>query len=395
MSNRASWTVYAVLALTLTACGLVGEVATTKTDGIASASATVQAAVSSIRSTAAGVSAGSTIEVRNHTYALGDFPAFPGVSLSDSTAAALQAILNSAVESGTFVGVTAAVIVSDLGSWTGAAGSWDDIPLTVDSRHPTHSSAKTFVAAQILRLVEDGKLSLEDLASDHLPPELGFYDANGASIRQLLSMRSGVPGLNEKAGYYPAQQARSVEEVFQRRPYPTVSPGVVTNYASTNFVLLGTIIENVTGQALSDALRTDVLAHPGLEGIVHNVENALGSDGLGGGNHLGVTGAMGLGYALYGGLVLSDTSLGEMTDFQGEWYGLGVMDFSNEYGEFAVGHQGLSSVTTCCSAIILLVLPEQGTVIAVQANTAETAAGVDTNRQVDQLAALLMKGVRR
>jgi CubicO group peptidase (beta-lactamase class C family) len=267
--------------------------------------------------------------------------------------------------------------------------------LTVDSRHPTHSSAKTFVAAQILRLVEDGKLSLEDLASDHLPPELGFYDANGASIRQLLSMRSGVPGLNEKAGYYPAQQARSVEEVFQRRPYPTVSPGVVTNYASTNFVLLGTIIENVTGQALSDALRTDVLAHPGLEGIVHNVENALGSDGLGGGNHLGVTGAMGLGYALYGGLVLSDTSLGEMTDFQGEWYGLGVMDFSNEYGEFAVGHQGLSSVTTCCSAIILLVLPEQGTVIAVQANTAETAAGVDTNRQVDQLAALLMKGVRR
>jgi hypothetical protein len=65
------------------------------------------------------------------------------------------------------------------------------------------------------------------------------------------------------------------------------------------------------------------------------------------------------------------------------------MDFSEMYGVPAVGHQGLSSVTTCCSAIILLALPEEGLVIAVQANTVGTDPSVDTNGQVDRLARAL------
>jgi hypothetical protein len=81
------------------------------------------------------------------------------------------------------------------------------------------------------------------------------------------------------------------------------------------------------------------------------------------------------GYELYGGGVLSDASLGEMIDFQGEGYGLGVMDYSSSFGTLAVGHDGGNSVTTCCSAIKLVALPEEGVVISVQANT----AGAETN----------------
>lgn len=83
-----------------------------------------------------------------------------------------------------------------------------------------------------------------------------------------------------------------------------------------------------------------------------------------------------------------------MLRLQGDWYGLGVMDFSGQYGTLAVGHQGLSSVTTCCSAIILVAFPGEGIVISVQANTVGTAPSVDTNSQVDRLAQALSDAVR-
>lgn len=319
----------------------------------------------------------------------GVFPVFPSESLPESTAAALQSLLDAAVADGTFNGVTAAVIVADQGSWTGAAGSWDGHGRHDGLPSPTHSAGRTLVAAQVLRLVEDGKLGLDDLASDHLPPELAFFDANGATIRQVLAMRSGIPDLNEDAGYYPAEQAATAFEVFEQLPEPSVFPGSVTRYASTNFVLLGTIIENATGQPLAEALRSDVLARPGLEGFVYTVEDALASDGWG-----VETTAASLarwGYELYGGFVLSEASLREMTNFQGEWYGLGVMDFSSEYGAPAVGHQGLSSVTTSCSAIIVLAFPEEGIVVSVQANIEGTRSD---NVEVDRLAGALRDAAR-
>jgi D-alanyl-D-alanine carboxypeptidase len=307
------------------------------------------------------------------TYALGGFPEFPPESLPKSTAAALQSVLDMAIEDGTFPGITAAVIVADRGSWTGASGSADGVPLTPDSRRPTHSAGKTIVAAQVLRLAEDGRLRLDDPASDHLPRELGFFDANGATIRQVLAMSSGIPDLNEDAGFYPAEQTSSAVKVFRKLPKPKARPGSETRYASTNYVLLGTIIEHATGQPLAEVLRSDVLDHPGLEGLVYTVEDALAADGWG--VESTPASLARWGYELYGGFVLSDASLREMTDVQGYifglGYGLGVVDFSDSYGTLAVGHPGESSVTTCCSQIRLVAFPEEGVVISVQVNTVD------------------------
>jgi CubicO group peptidase (beta-lactamase class C family) len=332
----------------------------------------------------------------SRTYALGGFPEFPQTALPDETATALQEVLDEAVEDGTFRGVTAAVIVADHGSWTGAAGSADGIPLTPDSLSPTHSSGKTIVAAQVLRLVEDGKLGLDDPASERLPPELAFFDANGATIRQVLGMRSGIPDLKEftaKGGFYPAERAPTAVEVFRRLPEPKVRPPTRAGYASTNYVLLGTIIEHVTGRPLARALRSDVLDNPGLDGFVYTVEDALAADGWG----VQATPASlaRWGYELYGGFVLSDASLRDMTDFRGEWYGLGVMDLSSEYGTLAVGHEGESTVTTCCSLIRLVALPVEGMVISVQANTPSSDHPYDTyNSEVVLLTQALWDAVQ-
>jgi CubicO group peptidase (beta-lactamase class C family) len=301
---------------------------------------------------------------------LGEFPEFPDRPLPTSIVEALQAAIDATVEDGAFEGVTAAVIVAGRGSWSGAAGSAEGSVLTPDSATPTHSAGKTIVAAEVLRLAEDGELGLDDPASQHLPPELGFYDANGATIRQVLGMRSGIPGLDEDQGYYPAERASSAVEVFRKLPEPTAPAGTGPEYASTNYVLLGSIIEHLTGRPLADAVRSGVLADPGLDGFAYTVEGALASDGWGVRATAQSLGRWG--YELYGGFVLSDASLRQMTDFQGEWYGLGVMDLSSDYGTLAVGHEGESSVTTCCSLIRLVALPEEGTVISVQAATPAT-----------------------
>lgn len=334
------------------------------------------------------------------SYALGEFPPFPDGSLPGSTAEALQATLDATVEEGTFTGVTAGVIVADLGSWAGAAGSLDGIPLTQGSRSPTHDAGKTVAAAQILRLVEDGMLGLDDQASDHLPPELRFFDANGATIRQVLAMRSGIPGLNEftpEGSHFPAEQAPTAVKVFRKLPEPKVRPGSETDYASTNYVLLGTIIEHVTGRPLAEVLRSDVLDSPALDGLVYTVEDALAADGY------GVESAPGSlarwGYELYGGFVLSDASLREMTHFYQDpccdfRYGLGVWDFSAEFGTLAIGHEGENSVATCCSLIRLVALPEEGVVISVQANTAAPDRSDTYYNQVVRLTRVLRDAAR-
>ena len=330
------------------------------------------------------------------TYALGEFPPFPDEPFRVSTAEALQAALDATIDDGTFIGVTAAVIVADRGSWAGAAGSTDGISLTPDARTPTHSSGKTIVAAEILRLAEDGLLDLDDLASDYLPPKLAFFDANGATVRQVMGMRSGIPGLKEftpEGSFYPAELASTPVKLFRMLPEPKHRPPTRAGYASTNYVLLGTIIEHVTSRPLAKVLGSDVLQDPGLDGLTYTVEDALASDGW------GVEATPGSlarwGYQLYGGFVISDASLREMTDFQGEWYGLGVMDLSSEYGTLAVGHEGESSVTTCCSLIRLVALPEEGLVISVQTNTAATDHPYDTyNNELVRLTQVLRDAVR-
>ena len=376
-TRRPATQVLSILALVAAACG-----SSDPETGSSEAPTTTASQPTATASSAATEASSSP------TYALGEFPDFPEGALSGSVAEALQSALDAEIEAGTFTGITAAVIVADRGSWAGAAGSADGVPLTPDSPSATHSVGKTVVAAQILRLAEDGRLDIDDLASEHLPPELGWYDANGATIRQVLGMRSGipnVPGYDEL--YYPAEKAPTAVKVFRMLPEPTAPPGSGPEYADTNFVLLGTIVEHVTGRPLAKALRSDVLDEPALDGLVYTVKDALAADGWG----VEATPASlaRWGYDLYGGSVVSDPSLREMTDFQDEWYGLGTMDLSDS--SLGVGHTGISSPTTCCSEIVLAALPQEGVIISVQASSRRLA---DPFTDVTRLTELLRDAAR-
>jgi D-alanyl-D-alanine carboxypeptidase len=275
-------------------------------------------------------------------------------------------VLDGAVEQGTFLGVTAAVIGADAGSWSGAAGL--DLqarnPLTPDAQLPIASVGKTVTAAQVLSLVDEGKLGLDDPAADHLPRELKSFDTNDATVRHLLSMRSGIPDLPPITEPVPT----AIEFLKTFTDVRTFPAGSKIEYSNTNFVLLGTIIEHVTGRPLWEAVRSGVLDRPGLEGLVYRVKDALAADG--GGIESDPASLARWGYELYGGSVLSDASLRQMTDFRGDWYGLGAIDFSQGtpaiaggYGIPAVGHGGLEPP----SAVMLVAFPQTDVVVAVQA----------------------------
>jgi D-alanyl-D-alanine carboxypeptidase len=292
---------------------------------------------------------------------VGDFPEFPQGHLPEPVAASLQAVLDDAVEQGTFRGLTAAVIVADSGSWSGAAG--DDLqgePLTPDAQLLTASVGKTVTAGQVLRLVEEGKLDLDDPAADHLPPEVRFFDANGATIRDVLGMRSGIA---DPPGYIELVDMGSTPaELLKRVPEPFFPAGSEVEYANINYILLGMIIEHVTGQSLWEALRSGVLDRPGLDRLAYREKGALAADGWR--IESDPASLARWGYELYGGFVVSDASLRQMTDFQGEYYALGTVSFSDDFGVPAIGHGGQEP----SNATMLVAFPQTDVVVAVQAH---------------------------
>jgi CubicO group peptidase (beta-lactamase class C family) len=214
--------------------------------------------------------------------------------------------------------------------------------LSAASRVPIASIGKTVTAAQVLRLVEEGAISLDDPVADHLPPELGGYDANGATIREMLGMRSGI---RDPATY---DAGATIPELVELLPEPAFPAGSTFSYENVNYVLLGSIIEQVTGRSFWEVLRSDVLHHPGLGGLRYPVRSALAADGS-----LVESDPASLahwGYELYGGSVLSAWSLRAMTDFEDGVYGLGTFDMSSEnafvnegFGVPAIGHDGFGA----------------------------------------------------
>jgi CubicO group peptidase (beta-lactamase class C family) len=296
----------------------------------------------------------------------GGFPEFPEGPLPEPVAASLQAALDGAVKQGTILGATAAVIVADSGSWSGATGvDLEGKPLSPDAQLLTASVGKTVTAAQVLRLVDEGTLGLDDPIADHLSREVAFFDANGATIRDVLGMRSGIP---DPPGYEALLDAGSTPAELLEGTSAIFPAGSEISYASINYMLLGMVIEHVTGRPLWEALRTGVLDRPGLDGLVYPVKDARAGDGERITSDPATLARWG--YELYGGFVLSDASLRQMTDFRGEWYGLGAIDFSltdpgggGGYGIPAIGHGGLEPTI----AIMLVAFPQTDVVVAVQA----------------------------
>lgn len=167
-------------------------------------------------------------------------------------------------------GVSAAIVWDDGRRWLGAVGRADIAgkrPMTTGTALALASVSKTMTAAVVLQLVDEGHLSLDEVVAPLLPAYR--LDAR-ISVRMLLDHTSGLPDyfVNPKinkpllakpdAAWTPE---RAWSYVLPKRPVP----GTVWRYSNSNYLLLGELVEAVTGRTLAVEVRSRLLDPMALE----------------------------------------------------------------------------------------------------------------------------------
>jgi D-alanyl-D-alanine carboxypeptidase len=187
------------------------------------------------------------------------FGTLPAAKLDATRAAALQQVLDATVAAGA-PDVIAAVI-TPAGTWAGAAGTGgpDGRNATVHDEFAIGSVGKTFLDALVIRLAEQGRIDLDAPIAAYLG-DLAF-DTNGATVRQALGQRSGIPDIGaEVPNAIAADPAHrwTLEDTLAVLPEPSGPPGPYAS-ALSNSVMLSLAVEHVTGGSFADALRAEVL----------------------------------------------------------------------------------------------------------------------------------------
>jgi D-alanyl-D-alanine carboxypeptidase len=145
-------------------------------------------------------------------------------------------------------------------------------PLRVDTPFRIASVTKTFVAVAVLRLVEQGDLALTAPIARVLSPAStgtlveGGYRPDRITVRELLDHTSGLYDYAASDAYDeintqdPGRHWTRAEQLAfaMDRGHPLAAPGRAYHYADTNYVLLGEILERVTGQPMAAAVRTEI-----------------------------------------------------------------------------------------------------------------------------------------
>ncbi len=170
-------------------------------------------------------------------------------------------------------GMSVAIKVDGLAEWRGATGYASrnidaqnnllpgGTPFKVDNLSRMYSVTKTFTAALVVELTKSGAFSLDDPITKYLPllsavnPGL----STAVTIRQLLAHESGY---SDYTGEMQLQIAVAFDPTHIWTPYEMVSfvhqvaaPGGERKYSSTNYVLLGAIIEAATGKPVEQYYR--------------------------------------------------------------------------------------------------------------------------------------------
>ncbi len=121
------------------------------------------------------------------------------------------------------------------------------------------SISKQFTAVCILKLVEEGKLKLDDKLSKYVP---AFPKGDSVTIRMLLTHTSGLVNLGNLPEYVDMVRLSwsedSIIRFIQKQPY-YFSPGARFDYCNTGYFLLGYIVEKASGETFRHYLRNHIL----------------------------------------------------------------------------------------------------------------------------------------
>lgn len=151
----------------------------------------------------------------------------------------------------------------------GEASKRYDVPNRPDTKFNLGSMNKMFTAVAVARLVEDGRLAYEDpigryLGREWIRPEVG----DRVRIQHLLTHTSGLGSyFNDEFDRASRARFRDLED-FQplvRDDSLRFEPGTEWAYSNTGYLLLGAIIEAVSGRSYDEFVRQHVLEPAGME----------------------------------------------------------------------------------------------------------------------------------
>lgn len=326
--------------------------------------------------------------------------------VSPALAGMLDQLAESALKSTNSPGVVIAVSLPGQGNYTtarGLANSAQGIPMTPNEQFRIASLSKMFVAVVVLQLVQEGTLTLDQTVEQWLPGMVP--NGKRITIRQLLNHTSGLYDyLTDSFAYRALETPQRVwmpNELVAvaTANRPTFAPGAAGrwSYSNTNYVLLGLIVEQATGQPLHMAIRERILDPLGMQATVfepaerpatlmHSYVRGIDRTAINmsfawaAGSMSSTAGDLErFARALFEGALLSPNSMQQIQTFvdtkgklgrAGQRYGLGLIEDRFGSGKaLAYGHTG----SLIGSRTALWYFPESKLVVVIALNTMKAA----------------------
>jgi D-alanyl-D-alanine carboxypeptidase len=242
-------------------------------------------------------------------------------------------------------------------------------PITRDTPFRVGSISKPFVATMVLQLVDEGSVDLDATLSTYLP---NTPIGGDVPIRMLLNHRSGLPNYTDGPAFIPdvledRNRVFAPDEILDWvDDAVTGEPGQQSAYSNTNYILLGQLIEQVTGTDLGTALRERISEPLGLEATrFATVETAnpdrlaapwssavfdgdpdaaydsIASSAWAAGSLTSTSSELATFFdALFAGTLISPDALDAMTEAGPDGYGLGLGVLDHPSGTRFYGHNG-------------------------------------------------------
>ena len=149
----------------------------------------------------------------------------------------------------------------------GLANKETNTPNKTDTKFNLGSINKIFTRIAIGQLVQQGKISFDDKLGKYLPDYPNKDAAEKVTIRHLVTMKSGIGDFfGDKFTAMPKDKLRKNSDfipLFADKPL-AFEPGTNEQYSNGGYILLGAIIEKVSGKSYYDYVRENIFKPAGM-----------------------------------------------------------------------------------------------------------------------------------
>ena len=201
-----------------------------------------------------------------------------GACVAQNTNSRMDQVVQSYVANNQFMGSVLVARGNDvlLDKGYGSADLEWNIPNTPDTKFRLGSVTKQFTAASILLLEERGKLSVNDPVKKYMPDAPAAWDK--ITIFHLLTHTSGIPNFTEFPDYrklepFPTTAEQLVAR-FRDKPLE-FEPGEKWNYSNSGYVLLGYLIEKISGESYEKFVNENIFGPLGMKDSGYDSNTAI------------------------------------------------------------------------------------------------------------------------